>query len=101
MADRRIIPGAWRADRSRPDLHRITLTQLDDDTAYPIERAISPPLSPRRPLLPPTPADPLRGKRWSRAGATAAIALIAFGVLLWCSAHQAHAATATVLVGLH
>jgi len=82
-----------------PDLRRVTLTELDDDTSFPIERDIPPPLSPRRPLLPPTPADPLRGKRWTRAGATAAIALIAFGVLLWCSANHAHGATALLMVG--
>jgi hypothetical protein len=74
-----------------PDLHRITLTQLDDDTAYPIERATPAPA--RRPAL----SDPMRRKRLSIAAATAAAALIAFGVLLLCAAHQARAEPAAVV----
>lgn len=80
-----------------PDLHRITLTELDLEIPPSDTRVIAPP--PRRAALP----DPMRGRRLTRAAATAAAtaaaALIAFGVLLLCAAHQAHAATATVWVG--
>lgn len=77
-----------------PDLHRVTLTQLDDDTRYPIERPIP------APAKRPRPADPMRRKRLSIATATAAVALVAFGVLLMCASKTSHAQTATVLVGL-
>ena len=78
---------------AHPDLHRITLTELDLELPHDAARVIAPPPSPRRP------ADPMRRRRLTLAGATAAAAFICFGVLLLCASMQAHSETATVLVG--
>lgn len=63
-----------------PDLSRITLTELDLEEGPSATRVISPPQSP---------PDPQRTKRLTRALATAALALIAFGVLMLCCAEKA------------
>lgn len=84
----------WRAAPGytpHPDLHRITLTELDLEIPHSDTRVIAAPA--RRPAL----RDPMRRKRLSIAAATAAAALIAFGVLLLCAAHQARAEPAAVV----
>jgi hypothetical protein len=128
MADRSLIPGRWHRDGRRPalaactgscnqgrapcdcaamprpvlrpvlhpDLHRVTLTELDLELPHDAERVIpAPPRAPRT-----RPADPMQRRRLSRAGATAAAALIAFGLLCLWGSTRAHAdPVAVVFVG--
>lgn len=75
-----------------PDLHRITLTELDLELPHDDRRVIAPPL--RRP------ADPMKRRRLTRAGVTAAAALVAFGLLvLWGSYAMRAEPAAVVFVG--
>jgi len=87
----------WRDARTgyvlHPDLHRVTLTELDLEIAPSDARVITPPA--RRAALP----DPMKRRRLTRAAATAAMALVAFGLLCLWGSHQAQAATTVVLVG--